>query len=153
MNQLWIFLSTYSGIKLEVPVVIIALLIAVKLQKSRLFRVAIMMTVFIVFRLVGEAIKLGVAAPRPCWQVELPSLIACPDSFAFPSGHALGSMMAAVILGLIFKKKIVWVISMITAVLISYSRVATGVHWPVDVIGGGLLGLVFGLLGWRFYWR
>lgn len=153
MNQFWIFLSTYSGIKLEIAALLIFLIWTTRLRKHLLMKAAILLAVFMTFRLIGEAVKLGIAAPRPCWQAEIHSLIHCPESFSFPSGHALGATMAAVIMGLISRKKIVWLMSLLAATLISISRVTTGVHWPIDVVGGGTMGAVFGWLAWRFYWK
>lgn len=71
--------------------------------------------------------------------------------YSFPSGHAVASMVfygsIAYCLCLIFHKRwqknFIIILASIVIFLIGYSRVALGVHWPTDVIGGWLLGAVF----------
>lgn len=65
-----------------------------------------------------------------------------PESTSFPSGHsasafafAEGVSATAPALGLPLR---------LAAVAVAYSRVHTGVHYPGDVVGGGLIGLTAG---------
>lgn len=118
------------------------------LVKSTLSFLALML-----FRLAGSWWRLTVAFPRPCWDPAHPSLILCPESFSFPSGHALGAAMVAVFLSLVFRNRIVWVLSLAGIMLVSASRVFFGVHTPLDVIGGSLLGSLFGMIAWRIFWH
>ena len=66
------------------------------------------------------------------------------DPHSFPSGHAARMAMLAVLAAALgplwfFLLLLVW------APLVALARVAMGVHYLSDVIGGALLGLVFGL--------
>jgi membrane-associated phospholipid phosphatase len=62
---------------------------------------------------------------------------------SFPSGHSANSAAAALFLFLVFRKKIVWLLP----VLLGYSRIYLGKHFPSDVLGGWALGLaVAGIL-------
>lgn len=150
--------SIVSGFPGEIFVLTVALLLSVVrssvASRRRIVRNALFLLVAVLlFRLSGSIIKAGLAIPRPCWDANHSSLIPCPESFSFPSGHALGSGMVAMIIGLLFKKRTVWIAGISTSLLIAASRVALGVHAPLDVVGGLALGYTFGWISWRIFWH
>lgn len=65
--------------------------------------------------------------------------------FSFPSNHAVNMFCTAFFLSSFFPKGR-WVFISI-AFLVAYSRVYNGVHYPLDVICGGMLGSFCGILG------
>ena len=76
-----------------------------------------------------------------------------PTSRSFPSGHAAGAIAGAYALTRLAPeaRTIFWIF----AALIACSRVYLGVHYPGDVLAGGLLGLgvamfVVGGTRWKF---
>ena len=87
-----------------------------------------------------------IARPRPCWidtSVEL--LIKVPKGYSFPSGHTSSSFSAAIV----FFAMLPWWIgipSLLFAVLIAFSRLYLGAHYPSDVICGAILGIIFGIV-------
>jgi len=73
---------------------------------------------------------------------------------SFPSGHAANNMAVATVLLLCFPRR-GW-IYLPVALLIAYSRIYTGSHWPLDVVAGMLLGIAGGWVATRlleFLWR
>lgn len=70
-----------------------------------------------------------------------------PNS-SFPSDHSIGSMGIA--LGLSNYSKLIKNISLTSAYLIGFSRVYVGHHYPLDVIGGFLIAMVFGKIYDKF---
>lgn len=158
MSTLLYVFSTMSGFPGEVLLLSFALSIVIihapASRRRRVMRNAVFLLVaFLLFRLTGSIVKTGLAVPRPCWNPDHPSLIPCPKSFSFPSGHAVGSAMIAMIVGLIFRKKSVWIVGVVLSLFIAASRVALGVHTPLDAMGGLALGYAFGWISWRLFWH
>ncbi len=123
------------------------------LAKGNWKKVAVTLAAMGLFWLAGEMIKLGVAAPRSCWNPATPALVFCPESFSFPSGHSLAAAMAATAVGLAVGKNRVWAVGLIWIILVAATRLLTGIHTWTDVIGGIVLGGLFGFLAWRGYYR
>jgi undecaprenyl-diphosphatase len=71
-------------------------------------------------------------------------LIAVPHSHAFPSGHAATSFACATVLAALVPRGAAAFYAL--ALAIAYSRVYVGVHWPLDVVGGAVLGVLTALL-------
>ena len=76
--------------------------------------------------------------------VEPEPLIKTPHSHSFPSGHSTTAFAAATVVGAYFPR--FRPAFYVLAALIAWSRVVVGVHYPLDVLGGAVLGTVLGLL-------
>jgi undecaprenyl-diphosphatase len=63
---------------------------------------------------------------------------------SFPSGHAATAFAAAAILALLYGGY--FSLGFVPALLVAYSRVYMGVHFPSDVLGGAVLGIAVALL-------
>ena len=100
--------------------------------------------------LVGNVLlKNLVARPRPCWiDTSVPLLIANPTDYSFPSGHTLSSVISAVILAKTDRRFGYAAIPL--AALIAFSRLYLYVHFPSDVLAAAVLGIIIGLLIFRF---
>lgn len=99
----------------------------------------------ITFLFVDIGLKHMMKRPRP--ELSIPAAIVVFDnahSYSFPSGHATIAFAAAYILGR-QHKKLKWFYYLL-AVLISYSRIYLGKHYPGDVLFGAVLGLLIGKL-------
>jgi undecaprenyl-diphosphatase len=108
--------------------------------------------------ILDPAIKMLVGRLRPM----VPDPVAMAPGYSFPSGHTLDSTVFYGVMLLVFlpiipprlrKPAIGLVIALLAA--IGFSRVALGVHYPSDVIGGWLLGVAWlGVTAHAFgHWR
>jgi undecaprenyl-diphosphatase len=87
----------------------------------------------------AAAIKALVDRPRPFERYAEPkTLVPHPHDASFPSGHAATSFAAATMLSLAFPSLAAPLLVLATAV--SFSRVYVGVHYPLDILGGAVLG-------------
>jgi membrane-associated phospholipid phosphatase len=95
--------------------------------------------------LLATGLKAAVDRPRPFQVIAEPEpLITNTVASSFPSGHAATSAAGAVILSALVGRG-VWRWLTLLAVLIGFSRVYVGVHYPGDVLAGALLGAAVAL--------
>jgi membrane-associated phospholipid phosphatase len=59
---------------------------------------------------------------------------------AFPSGHAQHTVVFWSFVALWLRRPAVWAVAFAMIALVSLSRLYLGVHWPVDILGGWLIG-------------
>jgi undecaprenyl-diphosphatase len=101
-------------------------------------------TVILVDSSIHLLLKPFFARPRPChadpvitW---LRTIDGCGGKLGFPSSHAANTFSQAVVIGTLYKPSRIYLI--IFAILASLSRVYLGVHYPLDILGGALYGVL-----------
>jgi membrane-associated phospholipid phosphatase len=89
--------------------------------------------------------RVGRRRPDPVEaEVPLARRVRMPRSTSFPSGHAASAFAFATGVGNVLPREAVPLHAL--AALVAYSRVHTGVHYPVDVIAGAVVGTAVGQL-------
>lgn len=114
---------------------------------------ALILTITISDQLSSNLLKNWVARPRPCndeflrMQVNL-LINRCPVSGSFPSSHAVNHFAAAVFFYQTLKKYLgKWsLLFFLWAATISYGQVYVGVHYPLDILGGAIIGSILGYM-------
>jgi undecaprenyl-diphosphatase len=127
-------------------VVLLLALAAVYYRRSPVLQAALFSAAAALFAWAGSRlIKLLYLSERPF--VNLPegtTLLTYASPEAFPSGHA--SFFFALAIGLYFYYPRLGVGCILTALLIGFARIATGLHWPIDIVGGFFLALIVALI-------
>jgi undecaprenyl-diphosphatase len=87
------------------------------------------------------ALRQAIGRDRPPLVYPEPKpLVAVPHSGAIPSGHASTAFACATVIA--WASPRLRVPAFVLAAAIAWSRVYVGVHWPLDVLGGAILGVL-----------
>jgi len=97
-------------------------------------------------RLAVEAIKLAVTRPRPPLADRLEEV----TSWSFPSSHSAGTMLTCLAFAMASGQRGAPAAGISVAILIGWTRLALGVHWPGDVLAGWGFALVWLGMATRF---
>lgn len=127
---------------------IILTLVLLLIPKTR--KIGFVLAVALVFDLIlcNLIVKPFVARTRPYdinTAIEL--LIGRQVDYSFPSGHTAAGITCAVALYLM-KQKWLWKMTLFLSILIGFSRMYLYVHFPTDIIGGIIIGMICGTLGY-----
>lgn len=95
---------------------------------------------------------------RPCHDDQISSYVRlvkqnCGGLYSFFSAHASNSFALATFFFFVYNKIIQRkiILFFILALLVSYSRVYIGVHYPLDIISGSFFGFISGFVFFRFW--
>ena len=123
--------------------VFVAIALVLSVRRRRASPLAATLAAVIASQLLSGWLKTVFDRPRPSVaHGDVHALIAVPASAAMPSGHAWISFAAAVTLGGVAPR--LRPLMLLLALLIALSRVYLGVHYPSDIVVGGLGGAATG---------
>ncbi len=136
---LYVFILVLIGIKYKKKVLIIIPLIA--------------LAITITDQVSVHAFKEVFERLRPCHEPALQGMVhlvneKCGGQYGFVSSHAANSFAAAMLSLLLISKRWFTILVIVWATLVGYSRIYLGVHYPGDVIGGAVIGII---TGWMIY--
>jgi undecaprenyl-diphosphatase len=127
-------------------VIVLTLLLWMIIRGNRSVRLAailLIVTITLSDQLSSSVVKYWFLRDRPCFVLhDIRLLVSCGSGYSFPSAHAVNNFAGALILAFFLPRAKWWFFGF--AAIIAFSRVYVGVHYPFDVIGGGVIGLMCG---------
>jgi membrane-associated phospholipid phosphatase len=94
--------------------------------------------------IVNTALKATINVPRPIGTPGIRSLrVETATGQAFPSGHTQGAATLWVSSIIQVKKRWMYITGISAIILVGCSRLYLGVHWPIDIIGGIVIGTLW----------
>ena len=121
-------------------------------KKTRKIGIVMAIAIIVNALLVNVCVKNMVARVRPYDAFDdIIRLIGIQSDYSFPSGHTSVAFSSVMAMQLAFEKKqkkyviVAWVL----AFMIGFSRLYLGVHYPSDVLGGALIGMLSAVIA---YW-
>lgn len=117
-------------------------------SKTRPMGVTLLLSVGLGYVTGNLVLKHLFARSRPCSiRPEVPLLIPVPGDYSFPSGHTLVSFEGAISIWRYHRR---WgAAALVLAALIACSRMYLFVHFPTDILGGLVLGIVNAWIGYQ----
>ena len=103
---------------------------------------------FLLSAYVNDLLKEIFQTPRPDPAVVRVIYPESGGGYAFPSGHAQGATVFWGTIAWQLKRAWAWIAALIVIIAVGISRLYLGVHWPIDVAGGWIIGAV--ILGLYF---
>ncbi len=153
-DAFWMFMTNKVN---SIPLYVMLLFFSVKQFKWK----GTLVIVLCIAALIGltdqlaNAFKYGFERLRPCHDESINMLMRlvkpyCGGKFGYFSAHAANSFAVATFFSLVFKNYLKWLapVLVIWALIVAYSRIYIGVHFPLDVCTGIAIGL---LNGWLFF--
>ncbi|MCE1164861.1 MAG: phosphatase PAP2 family protein [Bacteroidetes bacterium] len=114
-------------------------------RRGRVAGILVLFLVLITDQVSSNLVKHLIERARPC--SVLPNvhlLVGCTGSFSFPSSHAVNNFAGAVFFSHFYPR---YTAAFYTAaILMALSRVFCGVHYPSDILGGMMIGIILGFL-------
>ncbi len=159
-----VFFYYFSQMWVWIPLYVLLLWWIIKVYGRKSWLVILMFVLTTVF--VDQScnfIKHSVCRPRPSHTEALEQdihLVAGPDgnlyyggAYGFPSAHAANTMALAFSVIFFLSKRKKWIITLaiIWSLLSAYSRIYLGVHYPIDILCGFVLGICWSCLLFFIY--
>jgi undecaprenyl-diphosphatase len=107
---------------------------------------ALIVCIVLCDQIASGILKTWVQRPRPTHATDLTGMIHTlhgyvGGKYGFVSSHASNSFGFALLTALIFRNKGYSITIILWASIIAYSRIYLGVHYPLDILGGALVGI------------
>ncbi len=117
-----------------------------RFSKTGLKKMGQVVVALILAALITYSVKSIVNRVRPFRAHDTIEKLTKGGGASFPSGHTTEVFAIATSIALLFRRRSVQIPVLIWAVMVGYSRMALGVHYPSDVLGGIFIGITIAVL-------
>lgn len=159
-NEFFDFMLPYWRNKVFwIPLYLLILVYLISKYKSKSWIpvIFILLTVVMADYTSSSIIKPLVGRLRPCQNPDLAAWlqtrIGCGGGYSFTSSHATNHFAMATIFTVFLRPLGRWLmpVAYVWAASIAFAQVYVGVHYPLDIAGGAILGTGIGLLVWQLF--
>lgn len=154
------FMWMTTQIFIWLPVILMLLYVIIKNKGQKAIPIILMIIAVFVLcdQLSSSIMKPLIARPRPSHDPLVMNMLQYfkdykGGSFGFPSSHAANSFGFAMFSALLFRYRWYSIVVFVWATLCAYTRLYLGVHYPLDIITGVCIGMLFGALCYYVYCR
>lgn len=153
------FMSLATGRWFSIPVYL-ALLVWViwKFRKKALIVLPVIALLVVSSDQLSRACKYGFKRERPCYNITIQDKLhvydGCGGRYGFVSSHAANTFALALFMFLLSKgtkRRGLFALLFIWAAFMVYTRIYLGVHYPLDIVCGALLGMGCAYGWWKLY--
>ena len=141
-----------------IPLYLFVLIIIIKRYKIDFVRIILL---FVLLILITDQVSVHLFKNvflryRPCHNLEIQDLVHivnnyCGGKYGFISSHAANVFGFAMLSSYFLKNKLFSISIFVWATIVSYSRIALGVHYPTDIIAGAIVGIAFAIILLKIY--
>ncbi len=153
------FWSTVTNITTWIPLFLLFLYLLFQKfdRREALYKFFTIMGLVIFITAITHWTKISVARLRPNNTEEINTIIRIlksPTDYSFFSGHASSSFSITTLVFLFLRKQVKWAfLFFLWPLLFCMSRIYVGVHFPIDIIAGSVVGILSGMLFYGLYNR
>ncbi len=135
--RLWRALTHLGGLRVSLAAILVPAALGDALTRRAALAAAMALAVS---HVVVQLIKRSVGRERPPRGAAGEELVVIPDRFSFPSGHSCAVMSVAAVYAMA-APGLAWPL-LALSLLVGFSRVRLGVHYPGDVMAGQVIALL-----------
>jgi len=156
-----VYFSTQTLAWLPLYILLLYLIIKEYKKESWIILLGVVLTILLADQFTTSFMKPYFERPRPSHEPTLQGLVHLVNRFngeiysggqyGFASSHAANTFGTATFFFLLFKTKKKWIGWLfLWAATMSYTRIYLGVHYPGDILVGGIVGVLSGISGFKF---
>ncbi|WP_241559093.1 phosphatase PAP2 family protein [Chitinophaga barathri] len=143
---------TDSAALVTIGIPLVFLLAGLLLKKKSIWQQGLgFAAIFLTAMSLSTAFKYLLNKPRPFVTYDFIEKATSGNMPSFPSGHTTDVFVTALALSLVYRKWYVILPAFTWALLVAYSRLSLGVHYPSDVLAGIALGSFTAVIGCRVW--